>query len=234
MKRLIDTHLLTWKNDESRKPLLLRGARQIGKTFAVRILGTNFENFIEINFELTPDATLLFDKDLQPERLIRELSLFVGKQIIPGKTLLFFDEIQAAPKVLSALRYFYELMPSLHVIAAGSLLDFTTEELGIPVGRVMSLYMYPMSFIEFLYALKQELLVEEILKHTTEMPLSEPIHQKLLSFLGEYLAIGGMPEIVKTWQEKKIYLPALAYNKHLLTPIDKILINMQKNSKLSI
>lgn len=203
MRRLIDPYLLDWKKSDQRKPLLIRGARQIGKTYAVRKLGESFEDFVEINFELAPDAALLFEKDLYPERIVRELSLLVGRPIIPGKTLLFLDEIQAAPRVFSALRYFYELLPSLHVIAAGSLLDFTTEEVGIPVGRVMSFYMYPMSLLEFLHALDQELLVQEILAHTPDVPLSDPIHRKLLFFTGEYLAVGGMPEIVKCWQETK-------------------------------
>ena len=203
MKRFIDKHLAEWKESTTRKPLLLRGARQVGKTFAVRSLGRLFDNFVEINFELNPDVALIFEKDLEPQRIVRELSLFIGRQIVPGTTLLFFDEIQSVPKAFSSLRYFYELMPELHVIAAGSLLDFVTEYIGIPVGRVTSLYMYPVSFIEFLGALHQDFLVEEILKHTPEAPLSDPIHQKLLSFVGEYLAIGGMPEIVQCWQEKK-------------------------------
>ena len=138
-----------------------------------------------------------------PDIIIRQLSLLVDRPIIPHKTLLFLDEIQVIPRALIALRYFYELMPELHVIAAGSLLDFAIEEVGIPVGRVMLLYMYPMSFIEFLYALRYDLLAEEILQHTLENSLSEPIHRKLLTIVGEYLAVGGMPEVVDCWQKTK-------------------------------
>lgn len=201
MKRLVDWHLKKWKDKESRKPLLLRGARQIGKTYAVRQLGKSFKNFVEINFELSEDVLTFFERDLDPKRIIMQLGLYAKQEIIPGETLLFFDEIQQCPKALISLRYFYELLPDLHVIAAGSLLDFAIEEVGIPVGRVSSLYMYPLSFMEFLVAIGEKLLVKAILNHdeTKEMPLV--IHNRLLDFLGHYLAIGGMPEPVKKWVE---------------------------------
>ena len=124
MKRLIDWHLRTWRKEKRRKPLLLKGARQIGKTYSVRQLGKQFESLVEINFELVPDAITIFEKDLEPERILWELGLLTNEKIIPNKTLLFLDEIQAAPKAILALRYFFELMPELHVIAAGSLIDF--------------------------------------------------------------------------------------------------------------
>ncbi len=203
MKRLVDYHLNDWKGDIDRKPLLLRGARQVGKTYAVRALGKSFTHFIEINLEILPQALQIFEKDLQPERIIREISVLIKKPIIPGKTLLFIDEIQVAPQAILALRYFYELIPELHVIAAGSLLDFAIEEVGIPVGRIQSLYMYPMSFMEFLAAQQETLLIEEILMHKLEEPLSNVIHEKSLSLLGEYLAIGGMPQIVSCWSKTK-------------------------------
>jgi len=149
MKRLIDVHLQNWKNDPDRKSLLLRGARQVGKTYSCRELGRNFENFVEINFEIKPQLADIFNRNLDPQRIIRDLGLLTGVNIVPGKTLLFFDEIQEAPKAVKSLRYFHELLPELHVIAAGSLLDFVLENIGIPVGRVASLYMYPVSFLEF-------------------------------------------------------------------------------------
>ena len=151
MRRLIDYYLSEWKHSDHRKPLLLRGARQVGKTYAVRQLGSTFESFVEVNFEVTTQARDIFERDLEPDRIIRDLSLIFGKEIIPGKTLLFFDEIQGVPKALIALRYFYEKLPEQHIIAAGSLLDFTIQAVGIPVGRVSSLYMYPVSFFEFLW-----------------------------------------------------------------------------------
>ncbi len=203
MKRLIDAHLLAWQDSPIRRPLLIRGARQVGKTYAARQLAKAFDDYVEINLENGHDLKNVFEKDLNPERIVRELSLIAGKPILPGRTLLFFDEIQASPRAFQALRYFYELMPELHVIAAGSLLDFTIEKIGIPVGRVMSLYMYPMSFFEFLEALDETLVAEEILKHDPHKEIGKSVHAKLLNLLGEYLAIGGMPEAVACWQETK-------------------------------
>lgn len=200
MKRIIDWHLDAWKNSPKRKPLLLRGARQIGKTYAVRQLGKNFESFVEINFELIPEAKNIFEKDLQPDRILLELSLLSQKDIEPGKTLLFLDEVQAAHKSILALRYFYELKPDLHVVAAGSLLDFAIEEIGMPVGRVSSLYVYPLSFMEFLAATNHSKFIKTILAETE---LSDALHGNLLNLLAQYLVIGGMPEAVKAWVETK-------------------------------
>lgn len=212
MKRLIGHYLNQWKNDPYRKPLLLRGARQVGKTHAVRGLAQLFPDFLEVNLELVPDARLIFEKDLQPERILRELSLLAKKSINPGSTLLFIDEIQAAPQAILALRYFYELVPQLHVIAAGSLLDFATEQVGMPVGRVESLYMYPMSFMEFLAASQGALLFDEILNRDPTKEMSLVIHNKLLAMLAEYVAIGGMPQAVQLWQKTKD--PALCAKIH--------------------
>jgi uncharacterized protein len=200
MKRLIDWHLVTWKSEKKRKPLLLKGARQIGKTYSVRQFGKQFESFVEINFELVPEAKTIFEKDLQPERILWELGLLTNKTIIPGKTLLFLDEIQAAPQAILALRYFYELMPEQHVIAAGSLLDFATEKVGMPVGRVSMLYVYPLSFMEFLASTGNEQFIKPILE---QEQLAEILHDKLIDLLGQYLAIGGMPEAVQAWIESK-------------------------------
>jgi uncharacterized protein len=201
MKRLIDKHLKQWAESPHRKSLLLRGARQVGKTHAVRTLGEKFSNYVEINFELTPEAIALFDKDLNAERLIRDLSVFTGKQIEPGKTLLFLDEIQAAPKAVTSLRYFYENAPLLHVVAAGSHLGFAFDEVGVPVGRVSILQMRPLSFLEFLCASGSTLLAGEIVRHDPTKPLNSTIHNKAIDLLGEYHAVGGMPESAAAWIE---------------------------------
>ncbi|RMI04698.1 MAG: ATP-binding protein [Calditrichaeota bacterium] len=199
MKRLIFPRLQQWKDDPARKPVLLRGARQVGKTWIARELGRLFPTFVEVNFELYPEAKEIFQPDLDPRRIIRDVSLLSGKKISPGESLLFLDEIQEAPGALQALRYFYEMMPEQHVIAAGSLLDFELEKIGMPVGRVMSVYMHPMSFLEFLAARNETLLAEMILEHEGTTPISPPIHRKLLHLLGEYMAVGGMPEAVARW-----------------------------------
>lgn len=203
MKRLVDYYLQSWKVDLDRKPLLLRGARQVGKTYAVRQLGKTFEEFVEINFEQLPHIAPIFEQDLVPERILRDLSLTLKKTIIPGRTLLFFDEVQAAPQAVLALRYFYEQMPELHIIAAGSLLDFAIEQVGVPVGRVQFLYMFPLSFFEFLAALNDARIIEAILKHELEQEISEVIHHLILRRVGEYIALGGMPYVVKCWQTIK-------------------------------
>jgi uncharacterized protein len=200
MKRIIDFFLQEWKNEQlARKPLLLRGARQVGKTHAARNLGKSFENFIEINLESDEAARKIVAQDLDPKRIIFQLSQHLQKDIVPGSTLLFIDEIQAVPKAITALRYFYEIVPELHVIAAGSLLDFAIEQVGMPVGRISSLYMYPMSFLEFLVALGHERWAQAILNHDLREPLLEPVHDKLLNLVGTYLAIGGMPAAVNAW-----------------------------------
>jgi predicted AAA+ superfamily ATPase len=197
MKRLIDHYLRLWIDDPYRKPLLLRGARQVGKTYAARQLGTLFDSFVEVNLEQFEKARSIFSQDLDPHRIIRDLSILMGVSITPGKTLLFIDEIQARPEALTALRYMYEIMPELHVIAAGSLLDFAIEQVGIPVGRVASLYVYPLSFLEFL-AHAHEILLREILQNK-DTPLSEFAHTTAFRLLGQYIAIGGMPEAVSRW-----------------------------------
>ena len=198
-KRIIDLHLEKWKKDPFRKPLLLRGARQVGKTYAIKKLGLNFENFVEINFEKLDGVVEIFEKDLDPKKMILSLSLLLKVSIIPGKTLLFFDEIQVAPRAILALRYFYEEIPALHVIAAGSFLEFAIEKVGVPVGRISMLYMYPMSFLEYLVATQNILIAEEIVQHQSGVAIEEPIHSKIMELLGEYLSIGGMPESVARW-----------------------------------
>ena len=203
MDRFVRHELGIWKDQKKHKPLLIRGARQVGKTHAVRELGASFEHFAEINLEYLPQAKTIFESDLDPERIIRELSILTQTRIIPGKTLLFLDEAQAAPRSITALRYFYEKLPELHILAAGSLLDFAIEEVGIPVGRVESLYMYPVSFFEFLIAYGEKMLAMALIQHETTKPMATAIHEKLLNRLAEYLLIGGMPEVVQSYIVEK-------------------------------
>ena len=202
MKRLIDYYLRQWVMESDRKPLLLRGARQVGKTYAARQIGKQFDSFVEINLESHDEAQAIFVQNLDPHRIVRDLSAFANSPIVPGKTLLFLDEIQAQPKAITALRYMYEMMPELHVIAAGSLLDFAIEQVGIPVGRVESLYVYPLSFLEFLAHEKSKILLDEAI-HMRERSFSETVHTILLEQLGFYLAVGGMPEVVNSWHAQE-------------------------------
>ena len=131
MKRLIDYDLKQWKALPHRKPLLMRGARQVGKTHAVRKLANTFSSYLEVNFEKQPHFVDVFEKELDPRTIITKLVAISKRPIIPGETLLFFDEIQNCPKAITALRYFYEELPTLHVIGAGSLLDFAIDEIGV-------------------------------------------------------------------------------------------------------
>ena len=200
MKRLVFSSLMEWKKDENRKVLLLRGARQVGKTYIVRELAKEFKHFVEINFEKNSEVKSFFDQNLDPERICTSLSAYFRIPIIEGKTLLFFDEIQSCPKAIQALRFFYESLPELHVIAAGSLLEFSLSDLtSWGVGRIRSLYMYPMSFDEFLLANEEDALIEMKKEASSENPIASPFHEKLKEYLRYFLLIGGMPETVKTF-----------------------------------
>ena len=199
--RKIDADLLSWTQESERKPLLLRGARQVGKSSAVRQLGKQFEHFLEINFELDKNARDLFAKsDLSPHRLCQDLAAIYEIPVIPGKTLLFFDEIQSSLPAISALRFFYEKYRELHVVAAGSLLEFALQELpSFGVGRLRSMFMYPMSFFEFLNAGNHELLLQAIKDADCNNPLSGPLHKKTVELLKRFLITGGMPEVVSAY-----------------------------------
>ena len=204
MKRLIDYYLTQWRTNLEHKPLLLRGARQVGKTYAARSLAPSFDTFIEINFEQKPRFSAFFETDLDANRIVRDIEITTGKVIAPGKTLLFFDEIQNAPKVISALRYFYEQIPQLHIIAAGSLLEFQLESVGMPVGRVQSFFMQPLSFLEFLVA-RNETKIALYLQEIDHQSVSSPVHEKILGLYGEYMAVGGLPEATYHWCQHKSF-----------------------------
>ena len=202
LKRKIDIDLLEWKNSGNRKPLILRGARQVGKSSAVRELGGKFDNFLEINFENKDNigAKRVFERHSDPRLICDELSAIYETPIIAGQTLLFFDEVQSCPDVISSLRYFYEQMPELHVIAAGSLLEFALQKIpSFAVGRVRSMYMYPFSFEEFLQAMERGILLEKLKAATPQHPLSEEIHNKLKELFLRFIVIGGMPEVVSKY-----------------------------------
>jgi predicted AAA+ superfamily ATPase len=200
MKRIIESHLVNWANSSNRKVMLLRGARQVGKTYSVRKLAENFSSFLEVNFEEERPVKDFFKDSLNPETIIEKLSAYYGTSIKPSETLLFFDEIQACPDALRSLRFFYEKMPELHLIAAGSLLEFAVREIpSFGVGRISSLYLYPLSFVEFLMATGRELLAESIGKSSADNPMDDALHHKLLEKLRIYLVIGGMPGILSAY-----------------------------------
>jgi predicted AAA+ superfamily ATPase len=150
IQRKVDERLKQWRESPTRCPLILRGARQVGKSAAVQHFGETFESFVTFDFELNPDLKEVFASSLEPSQILMQLEAVCGQSIIPGKSLIFFDEVQECPRAISSLRYFKEKLPQLHVIAAGSLLEFVLGEISFPVGRVEYEFMFPLSFSEFL------------------------------------------------------------------------------------
>jgi len=202
LKRAIYPKLLAWKKNHRRKPLLLQGARQVGKTYLVDVFGRNeYSNFVKFNFEQNPALGELFQKNLSPADIIENLSLYYGKKISSQDTLVFFDEIQIVPEVLTSLKYFQEEAPEYHIIAAGSLLGVSVaKESSFPVGKVNFMMLYPMSFCEYLIAFGEELLAEKLQTKNDPDPFLEVIHENLLSHLKMYLYLGGMPEVLQEYK----------------------------------
>lgn len=203
MERFALAYLKDWKDRPTRRPLVVRGARQVGKSYLVREFGReSFESFVAVDFERTPDAAGLFDTR-DPRRILELLELLTGQRIEPGRCLLFLDEVQAAPAALKALRYFHEELPELHVIAAGSLLDVALAQapLTFPVGRIEYLHLGPLTFEEYLAAAGQGRLLELLRTVPPDGDIPGPIHDQLRSHLRRFTAIGGMPEPLRAWLE---------------------------------
>ncbi len=205
MYRKIEHYLVEWKSGSYRKPLVVRGARQVGKTFTIeKFAKENFKHYLKINLEQERNLQHVFE-NLQPEQIINELTALYQVPIVDGETLLFIDEIQVMPGAIAALRYFYEQRPGLHIISAGSLLDITLNEIqySMPVGRVEFAFMYPMSFYEFLGALNENGLMKAINDFTPGQKISQAIHNRILELLRLYFFIGGMPEAVAYYANEK-------------------------------
>ena len=198
-KRDILNELEMWKKNPRRKPLLLRGARQVGKTTVVNEFGKSYNNYLCFNLEKA-DHKAILEQDLPLDILVEQLFLFLGQQCREGSTLIFIDEIQNSPKVISKLRYFYEDRPDLHVIAAGSLLEsIVNVDFSFPVGRVDYLPMRPCSFREFVRALGKNNLLE-----MAAVPgMADVVHNELMSYFNRYLLVGGMPAAVQAYLEKR-------------------------------
>lgn len=215
MKRWIEMHLLEWKNSKRRKPLILRGARQVGKTWSVKKLGSDhFENIVHMDLEKNRDLHVLFEGNLDPRVIVQNIEVMMKTTISSGNTLLFIDEIQSCPRAIMSLRYFYEDMPQLHVIAAGSLLEFALGEISFPVGRIQYLHMSPMSFSEFLEASGNNRAVEILQSKPQKLP--EPIHTSLLRELKTYFLVGGMPESVKSFFQTGSLLESFKIHQELI------------------
>ena len=217
-RRIIDKYREEWAKNSAHKPVLLRGARQVGKSTAVRQLSTKFKNYVEINFEKQPEYKALFQDNLDVGRIVPLMEAMCGNSIKEGTTLLFLDEIQACPEAIMSLRFFKEDLPGLHVIAAGSLLEFALEELPtFGVGRIHSMFMYPMTFDEFLEAAGETLLMDARNRCSAKAPLPQPLHDRLVQLFRIYILVGGMPEVVDKWVETNDFLKCQEIQDDLVT-----------------
>lgn len=223
MERSAYNKLTDWKKNKNRKPLIVQGARQVGKTYLIRAFGEKeYSNFISLNFEQDKRLYSLFEKSLSPETIIENISLYLGKQIIPEDTLLFFDEIQTAPSALTSLKYFCEEAPEFHIIAAGSLLGVSVGKgNSFPVGKVNFMNLYPMSFIEFLKASGENLLEKKLANIRYASSLPEIVHGKLTDLLKMYLYLGGMPEVIANYLENKNIEMVRSLQKEILQAYQK-------------
>lgn len=211
MKRKVEAQLLAWKDKSvNRMPLLINGARQVGKTYILRQFGAEqFKNVVYINLETNLAAASYFNEDISPERLIRYLEASTGERIIAGETLIIFDEIQSCERALTSLKYFCEEAPEFHIAAAGSLLGvaINRQHYSFPVGKVKTITLYPLDFEEYLWARGKELLCEEIRSaYEQTVPLPDALHQEALELYREYLVIGGMPACINAFLQSNSFL----------------------------
>lgn len=218
MDRKAIKNLDHWYRQSDRKPLIIRGARQVGKTWLVKYFAKQINlDLLELNFERDPKLRSLFN-DNDPVKILAQLGIFFNKNIDSKQSLLFLDEIQTAPELLAKLRWFAEEMPELPVIATGSLLDFVLEEhvFSMPVGRVQYLHLEPMSFEEFLLAMGQDKLCAFLATYELTDELPQILHERLWEYLREYVFIGGLPAAVSNWQQNRSFLAVNEIHQNLL------------------
>ena len=212
MFRKINLELMAWKNNKNRKPLILNGARQVGKTYALETFAKdNYAHLVYLNMEIDTPLREFLDGDISPKRIIQHLELTKRQPISPNNTLILFDEIQACERALTSLKYFCEQAPEYHIAAAGSLLGVVVnrQKYSFPVGKVDELYMFPLDFEEFLWALGYEKLAEEIKNHfDNNEPMNTVLHKLALDLYKRYLVVGGMPAVVNQFIETESFLSA--------------------------
>ncbi len=229
MKRKITKQLIEWKNDPERKPLIINGARQVGKTYIIDRFGEeHFDSILYLNMEIENSLNQFFETEISPQKIIQYLEATKMQEIVPGKTLIFIDEIQTCERALTSLKYFCEQMPEQHIIAAGSLLGvaINREKFSFPVGKVNEILMYPMDFEEFLWAMKSESIAEVIKEHflsNKEMP--EAYHHVSLEWYQKYFIIGGMPAVVSQFVKTESYIKCQIIQNEIL---NQYLIDMSK------
>jgi len=220
MERKAMQQLLAWKNKENRKPLLVYGARQVGKTYLVKEFGDKyFKDVIYVNFEANTIISKIIDEDISPEYIIKNLEIVFNKKIDKKETLIFFDEIQKNTRALTSLKYFCEEAPEYHIIGAGSLLGVHVSEkdYSFPVGKVDFLTIFPMTFEEFLINTNNIMLLDIIKAcYKNSMPMSDVMHDKALDLYYDYLTIGGMPEVVQEYINSNSVINAIDYQKNII------------------
>ncbi len=234
MKREIIKELIKWKESKKRKPLIIHGARQVGKTYIVKEFGKEYyDNLIYVNFETNQELSSQIADSIDAKYIINKLELFYGEKIIPEKTLIFFDEIQANERALTALKYFCEDANEYHVISAGSLLGIAInrKNYSFPVGKVQMINMYPLSFKEFLIAIGRENLTKEIQKHfNSNERMDKDIHELCLRLYRTYLIVGGMPEAIQTYLEEKKVISTLDIQAEILLSYERDMTKYADNS----
>jgi predicted AAA+ superfamily ATPase len=211
MRRKITDRLIKWKNQfNDRMPMLINGARQVGKTYVIQEFGRDYyKNVVYVNFELEAGIATYFDGNISPDKIVKVLEQYYHVKIVPEETLIIFDEIQVSERALTSLKYFSEMAPEYHVIAAGSLLGvaINRNKYSFPVGKVFIESMYPLDFEEFLWAKGKTLLIDEIKTHYFDnTPISQILHTEALNEYHSYLVTGGMPAVVKTHISKEVLI----------------------------
>ena len=221
MYRTAIEKLYDWKESRYRKPLIIEGARQVGKTWLMKEFGANaYKDTIYINFDSNDAMRALFEPDLDTSRLIEGMEIYSGKKIIPGETLLIFDEVQEVPKALTSLKYFCENMPQIHIMCAGSLLGIALHEgTSFPVGKVDFLRLKPLSFREFLMATEGERFAELI--ERKDFNMMKPFRGKYIDALKRYYFVGGMPEAVQSFSENRDYAEVREIQKRILNAYEQ-------------
>ena len=234
MKREIIKDLEKWKNSKNRKPLIVHGARQVGKTYIIKQFGKKYyEDLIYVNFETNKEISMEIGNQIDAKYIINKLELFYGKKILPGKTLIFFDEIQANERALTSLKYFCEDANEYHIIAAGSLLGIAINRTNysFPVGKVQMLNMYPLSFKEFLVAIGREDLINEIKLHFEKNEkMDKNIHELCLRLYRTYTIVGGMPEVVKIYLEEQKVIDTIDIQAEILDSYERDMTKYADNN----
>lgn len=209
MRRKISRALEKWKSDPGRMPLIVNGARQVGKTYIIRQFGReHYEQMLYLNLEIEEQLCTFLETEISPAKILQYLEAAKGIKVVAGSTLIFFDEIQVSERAITSLKYFCEEMPEHHVIAAGSLLGIAInrEKHSFPVGKVRQINMYPLDFEEYLWAMERELLSEEIRSHYAgDETMPEALHAVALDYHRQYMIVGGMPAAVSSFVKTGSY-----------------------------